>query len=147
ELVANIFHAIPSFSFGLSGTSATSSISVGGSNLGFATQAFSRNTQSKAADETYESTRASFLGTCDRRDEDWRLQADLAAKEIEQIDKQELVADIRINIAEKELHNHNLQVDHAKEIEEFLREKYTDQELYGHLQGELFALHNQCYQL
>ncbi len=38
-----------------------------------------------------------------RREQDWTLQANLAAKEIIQLDKQITSADIRIQVAEKEL--------------------------------------------
>ena len=58
------------------------------------------------------------------------LQEELAAKELDQIDKQIAAAEIRRAIAEQELENHELQIENAKAVDEFLRDKYTNQELY-----------------
>lgn len=82
-----------------------------------------------------------------RRADDWKYQADLANREIAQIDKQILAAQIREQIAEKELDNHEQQLENARQVDEFLRSKYTQQELYGWMVGELSTVYFQCYQL
>lgn len=88
-----------------------------------------------------------------RREQDWTLQANLAAKEIIQLDKQITSADIRIQVAEKELENHKQQIENAKEVELFLngklitKPKFTNQELYQWMKEQLFAVYKQSYNL
>jgi hypothetical protein len=82
-----------------------------------------------------------------RRSTEWKYQADLARKELAQIDKQILAAQIREQIAEKELDNHERQIENAQQVDEFLRTKYTQEELYGWMVGELSTIYFQCYQL
>ena len=55
--------------------------------------------------------------------------------------------DPRSQIAEQELENHDLQVENAREVEEFMRDKYTNQELYGWMVGQISAIYFQSYQL
>ena len=54
-----------------------------------------------------------------RREQDWAFQSNLAAGEITQIFKQLRAAQIREAIAEQELKNHQQQIKHAQEIEQF----------------------------
>jgi hypothetical protein len=82
-----------------------------------------------------------------RREQDWTLQANLAAKEIIQLDKQITSADIRIQVTEKELENHKKQIENAKEVELFLQGKFTNQELYQWMKEQLFAVYKQSYNL
>jgi hypothetical protein len=75
------------------------------------------------------------------------LAKELAAKELEQIDKQIEGAKIRIAVAEMELKNHDRQIDNATAIEEYLRDKYTSTELYNWMTTQISALFFQTYQL
>ena len=81
------------------------------------------------------------------REQEWALQNDLAAKEIMQIDKQLLASDIRIAITEQELKNHDKQIENTQMIQEFLQNKYTNEELYRWMQGEISTIFFQSYQL
>jgi hypothetical protein len=71
----------------------------------------------------------------------------LAAREIIQIDKQIAAAEIRKEIAQRELENHRQQLDQAREVEEFMRDKYTNQELYAWMVGQVAGVYFQTYQL
>jgi hypothetical protein len=82
-----------------------------------------------------------------RRANDWKLQQDLANKELAQIDKQILAAQIREQMAEQESVNYEQHIENARQVEEFLRNKYTQEELYGWMVGEISTLYFQCYQL
>jgi len=82
-----------------------------------------------------------------RRADDWKLQKESANKEIAQIDKQILAAQIREQIADQELDNHERQIENARQIEDFNRNKYTKEELYGWMIGEISSVYFQCYQL
>jgi peptidoglycan hydrolase-like protein with peptidoglycan-binding domain len=86
-------------------------------------------------------------GSYKRRQEEWDLQAELATKEIEQIDKQIAAAQIRLAITEKDLENHKLQIENSKSEEEYLKTKYTNQELYTWITSQISTIYFQSYQL
>jgi hypothetical protein len=82
-----------------------------------------------------------------RRQDDWDHQAELATKELEQVKQQILAAEARVAIAEKDLENHDLQIEHTEEVDDFMRDKFTNAELYDWMVGQLSALYFQSYQL
>ena len=56
-----------------------------------------------------------------RREQEWTLQANLAAREIVQLDKQITSADIRIQVAQKKLENHEQQIETPRRSRVFCR--------------------------
>jgi hypothetical protein len=89
----------------------------------------------------------STLANYGRRKDDWDFQARLAKKEIEQIQKQIDSAMLKKTIAEKELANHDRQITNSKAVDDFLRTKFTNQELYQFMVGQLSQTYFQSYQL
>jgi hypothetical protein len=83
----------------------------------------------------------------DRRDAEWHHQVDVFTIEIEQIERQILAAERRRDSAAHELDNTQRQIEQSREILDFLRDKFTSQQLYLHLQRESAALHRQMYEL
>src|SRR4029453_16868546 len=63
------------------------------------------------------------------------------------MDKQLLTQQIRINIANQEITNQQKQIDNAQEVEDFLQNKYTNQELYSWMEGQIRSLYYQAYTL
>jgi hypothetical protein len=124
-----------------------SSISFGGSNVGAAAQAIASGSRATANAKSYESARSATVASYDRRLKDWRFQADLAKKEIAQLDKQILAGEIRKQIAETDLENHEKQIAQAEEVEEFLKIKFTNQQLYDWMLSKLSSLYFQAYQM
>ena len=90
---------------------------------------------------------AGLLGSHQRRADEWQFLGDQAQKEIEQLDRSVLAAELRIAIAEKELDNHQLQIEQSRQVEEFLREKFTSDQLYSWMIGQISSLYFQSYQL
>jgi hypothetical protein len=82
-----------------------------------------------------------------RRAEDWKEQRRQAEKELAQVERQIAAARIRHDIAKTELRNHELQMRHSAEVTAWMQSKYTNQELYDWMVGQLSALHFQAYQL
>lgn len=83
----------------------------------------------------------------DRRFDDWQFQGRQAQLEQKAIDKQEAAAEIRVDIAEKELDNHDLQIAQAKIVREYLESRFTSQDLHHWLEGEISKLYFQAYKL
>ena len=56
-------------------------------------------------------------------------------------------ADLRVELAEKELENHATQLENAKSTDAFMRSKYTNQELYQWQVGQISGVYFQSYRL
>ncbi len=120
---------------------------VGGSKEGSALQAVSRAMGILATIANTTATLSSIMGGYVRRDEEWDLQEELAAKEEEQFDAQIAAADVRVAIAGQDLDNHDLQIENAKAADEFLRTKFTNRELYDWMVSQISSIYFQSYQL
>ncbi|MCP4407030.1 MAG: hypothetical protein GY807_04590 [Gammaproteobacteria bacterium] len=142
SIAASIAHLIPDFNAsGVPGTI------FGGSFIGNSLRGVAGSFSFVASERRHEGSKASIMGGFNRRQDDEGLQATLAEKELAQIDKQIAAADIRLAIAEQDLTNHKTQLDQAREVNDYMRSKFTNQELYGWMAGQLSALHYQAYQL
>ncbi len=89
----------------------------------------------------------SSIGSYARRAEDWDLQRQLAEKELPQIDKQIAAAEVRHQIAVQDLANQDQQIDNAQAEDDYLHTKFTNQELYDWMVGQLSTVYFQSYQL
>ncbi|GAL85663.1 hypothetical protein Aasi_1417 [Sporocytophaga myxococcoides] len=89
----------------------------------------------------------STVANYQRRYDDWKLQELLAEKELASIEKQIAAAEIRKEISESDLKNHDLQIENAKKTDEFMRSKYTNKELYDWMIGQISSVYYKSYQL
>jgi peptidoglycan hydrolase-like protein with peptidoglycan-binding domain len=100
-----------------------------------------------AEESTYQAGLSSRNAQYVMRAHEWTLQNNIAAREIMQIDKQILAAEIRTEMADLELRNHRKQMENAHDVEEFMRAKYTNQELFSWMVGQMSGVYFQAYQL
>lgn len=142
EVLAGILHALPNFNIPV-----PVPFTLGGSNAGSAAQAVARANQVVVGNRTFSSTNAGRKANFLRQLQDRVQQANTAGYEIKNIDKQILTQQIRINIAQQEITNQQKQSDNAQEMEEFLRNKYTNQDLYTWMEGQIRTLYHQAYNL
>src|SRR6185503_1797048 len=119
----------------------------GGENVGDSAEKFGLSLGQIAAVLNSSASMSATLGGYWRRFDEWKFQERVAAKELEQVEKQIAAADIRKAIAERELINHDLQIDNAKEVNEFLRNKFTNRELYDWMVSQIAAIYFQSYQV
>lgn len=122
-------------------------INFGGSNLGAASQAWAKFIQLDGSELSYASTSAGKKGGFTRALQDRIFQANAAGYELKQIDKQITAQEIRISIANQEIANQQKAIDNANEVEEFIKNKYTNEELYTWMRGSLRTLYHQVYDL
>lgn len=149
ELTAAIVHLVPNFDIGVSGTASSpvAKVKWGGQHLAGGLQSFANAMGIVSSILQNRSQRVATEGTFKRRNKEWDFQGNLAEKEIAQINKQITAAEIRRQIAEKDLKNHEKQITQSEEVETFLRAKYTNQELYQWMSGQISALYFQSYQM
>jgi len=144
ETIAGVLHLIPETK---GGAPTTAGVTFGGSNVASAVQAFGGAVSATAGIMSSGAALAATVGGYQRRMDDWAHQADLATKELEQVKKQIAAAEIRLAIANLEMENHDLQIDHAKAVDDVMHEKYTNDELYDWMVGQISAVYFQSYKL
>lgn len=121
--------------------------SMGGSFLGRVAQARAAKQQNFASNESFQANLASITAGHERRQQEWQHQVELAEKELEQIDKQIAAAQIRVAIAEQELSNHTQQIENAQAVHDFMKNKYTTNQLYSWMVSQISSIYFQSYQM
>jgi hypothetical protein len=156
EIVAGISEGLgavaallPQFSAGTSGaySSPVTLQTYGGEQLHRAASSAAAAARSSGAVLSMTAAGALTQAGYDRRSEEWNLQITLAQKELDQIERQIVAAQIQEDIAQNELDNQQLQIDNAKAVTDYLTGKYTNQQLFGWMQGQLSSLYFQAYKL
>jgi receptor-binding and translocation channel-forming TcA subunit of Tc toxin/ABC toxin-like protein/neuraminidase-like protein/putative peptidoglycan binding protein len=144
DLIANTLFFVPDVKVG---GPFTIGATMGGQFFGNAIRAYSASLGELASIKNATGSLASTYGGYQRRFDDWKLQERLAAKEIEQIDRQLAAAQIRLAVAEQDLKNHDLQTENAQAVDEVMRNKFTNRELYDWMVGQVSTIYFQSYQL
>ena len=140
---------IPDFLGGASGFGGSPELSVkiGGRHIGESAESAVRTLQAIATALDKGANLASTIGSYERRKDDWDFQGRLANFEKEQIRFQINSSEIREAIAEKELENQELQIENAKTVEDYLRNKFTNEQLYNWMITQISTVYFQAYQL
>ncbi len=147
ETLAGFMGLIPQFTADGKPLGVGAGTGFGGRQLGWYAGAVAKMFATASQVNSLAASKAAKMSGYIRREQDWTLQANLASREIIQLDKQITSADIRIQITEKELENHQQQIDNTKEVELFLKNKFTNQELYQWMKEQLFSVYKQSYNL
>ena len=147
ETLASVFHALPTMTAAGHPLGVGLDVMWGFPNLANATSAVARGLRIEADHLSYKSSSAARKAGFLRQLQDRVQQANAAGYEIKNIDKQMLTQQIRINITQQEITNQQKQIDNAREAEEFLRDKYTNQDLYIWMDSQVRTLYHQAYNL
>ncbi|MBO9700909.1 MAG: hypothetical protein J7604_11920 [Sporocytophaga sp.] len=142
--IGGVLSAIPNLKIG---APTSMGVTWGGDNLGAMMNAISTYMGIFSAINNAQGSMAGTLGGYSRRMDDWQFQTSTAEKELEQIEKQIISTEIKLAIAEKEVLNQQLQIENSKEADEFMRSKFTNQQLYDWMIGQLSTVYFQSYQL
>ncbi len=145
EMLAGALAAIPQTKAGWSSWGPHAVFEIGGQQLAAAPQSYGKvlNLVASAlsASGTVSSLRAGFR----RRKDDWDFQAQQASLEIEHIDRQILAAQIRLDVVTRELANHKQQLANAQSVDDVMRTKFTNDQLYDWMVGQLSFVYRLAY--
>ena len=144
---ASVSFAAPTTEVGSSGQGPHAVSAFGGTNMGHLLQAFSHYMGMLASIDQAEAVSSKMKVDLDLRWEDFDFQKRQADDEIKQIQKQIEAANVALTIANKELENHETQMDDARAVESLLRSKYTNQERYQWMIDQLSETYFQSYKL
>jgi hypothetical protein len=149
ETLAGIAHEVPDFTAGASGFGGSPHVTVkyGGQNIGESLRAAATALRGTAGVLHSSAALSSTVAGFERRAEEWQNQLNISSKELEQIDVQILGAQIRLDIANTDKDNQQLQIDNAKEADDFMHSKFTNEELYAWMIGKISTTYFQSYQL
>lgn len=139
---------IPQFVIGASGLgSPVATASTGGQHMAAAAD---HATKMLSAIVGASDKAASILLTksgYDRREDEWNFQKNLTDKELEQIEVQLSGANLRLEIANKDVANQQLQIDQATETDDFMHSKFTNEELFNWMSTQVSNTYFKSYQL
>ncbi len=147
ETTVGIMSIIPDTQGNVEPVGIGASISFGGVQLSSALAAAARGIQTASSELSFQSSNAARKAGFTRQLQDRIQQANLAGREIKQIDKQIIAQKIRIQMAEQELENQQQQIDNSTEVRDYLKTKYTNEQLYKWMEGELKSLFYQSYKM
>jgi len=147
EALAGLLHAMPTFHTAAHPMGVGADVQWGFPNMANATSAQARVVRIDADRLAHESGRAGRKAGHKRQLWERTHQANQAGYELKNIDKQILTQKIRYSIASRELQNQERQLENALEVEDFLTNKYTNEELYSWMEGSLRGLYRQVYTL
>ena len=146
ELASKIAYAIPEIQSGGAGISSPFvTLQLGGQMFGSISSAVAATVQKIADKSEVEAELAEAQAEYQRRRAEWQQELDVLAKEKAQLDKQVAGVNLKLEIANKELQRHDLEVESAARMQEFLRQKFTNEELYGWMLSQLASVHFQVY--
>lgn len=147
EMAASAAYFMPEFGtwnapFGLG-----VNVVFGGSAIGSSLTAAAKGANALASSRLNDAQRAGKLASYIRRGEDWAFQANSVSRSLVELDKQITSAQIQLQVAEKELENHKTSIENSGDVERFLKDKFSNQELYQWMKDEIFSVYKQSYNL
>ncbi|KAK6529744.1 putative Insecticidal toxin complex protein TccB2 [Arthrobotrys megalospora] len=147
ETLAGILHLIPDFDVEVKPFGIGTGIKWGGNFLGGSTGAVARGLQIYATILNNASTNAGRKANFLRALHDRVFQANNSGHELKNIDSQIATQRLRVSTAEQEITNQQTTLDQLTQVEQFLRTKYTNQELYAWMESRTRSLYNSAYNL
>jgi hypothetical protein len=118
---------------------------VGGSSLATVAQIAGEIAQIGATWEQDQAGMAFRYASYERRADEFLLQCNLAAHEVMQIGHQILTSLIAEQIAHHDYLSVQQQIKDAQEVDQFLHDKFSNEDLYLWMQGEISRLYYQYY--
>ncbi len=147
SLMAAMSSSLPDSIFGSVGISPTFLFKTGGSSFAAASSYAGQALNIASSIFAHRGSSFATKGGYHHRHDDWMFQANMALNEIVQIDKQIQAAQIRETIARHERDNLRRQITNAAEIEQELRSKFTNVELYDWMARQVSTILFQSYQM
>lgn len=146
RIAAPILALIPQFHGHVTPLGVGAAVGFGGQQLSKAAKGASDITKQIADVFASSAERASRMGGYYRRAEDYVLQANIATSELASYGRQIIGALIREQITKKDYLNHLKQIEQSQQVMDFYRDKFTNEELYTWMQGEISKIYFSSYQ-
>jgi hypothetical protein len=119
----------------------------GGMNFGAAVQMAGATFSGIANAHNQGSSLAATIAQYERRAEDWQLQLKMAQDDVALITQQITASNIYVDIATSELKAHQKSIEQANEVEDFFKNKFSNQDLYQWMVSRLSVLYFQTFKI
>jgi hypothetical protein len=143
--IFSVLGMLPNFGIALEFWGLGGTLTFGGTTLSSVGHIISASLNNQAYQEESQGASESKTSSYSRRADDWMLQYNLAAHELMQNGRQILTSLIAEQIAHHEVQNIQQQVQNAIEVDQFLHDKFTNEELHLWMQGEISRLYYEYY--
>jgi len=124
---------------------APTAMKFGGSQLGAAGRSVAEGLNAIAGFNEMAASAAGIEASNQRRDQEWKHQAETARRDILQVDKQITAANFRKEIAEEAQKVHEKTIVQAEEVFNFLRDKFSCYDRYTFLSKRLRELYRVAF--
>jgi hypothetical protein len=152
--VATVFSTIAggvrgasSIAYALPNVGSPFAMTYGGKQIGAALEGAAAVLEIGATLSNFAAQLSLTLAGYERRAEEWQFQANLAQFDQKQIEDQIAANDIRKQISEQELLIHNETITQNEEMDLFLKNKFTNEELYQWMVSRISTIYFQTYSL
>lgn len=149
DLAAKVAYAIPEFQAGSAGgfSSPFVTVQMGGQMFGDIASAVAESMFKIMNRHSTEAEMAGAQAEYQLRQAELMRQGELLLKEKERVQKQIGEVQLKLEINQAELRRHELAVEQARKVADHLRDKFTNEELYGWMLGQVSGSHFQAYKL
>jgi hypothetical protein len=156
EALGSVLALIPQFKGHAQPMGCGATVDFGGQHLHSMASGLAAISRAIAEEYSFEANKAAKLGSYSRRELEWTFQSNSARAEINQILKQIRGSQIREAVAKKEYDNHQVQMQNAQQVVDFLggnqigggfQIKETTAGFYAWMKREAKALYAKAFQL
>ncbi|PSL45404.1 hypothetical protein CLV51_104106 [Chitinophaga niastensis] len=145
KLATPILAFIPQFDAHATPLGVGAKVGFGGVQLSKAAAYGSDLSKQVAGAFTSSAERASKMAGYYRRAEDYVFQANLAGSDLMQYGRQIISSLIREQITKKEYDNQIKQIEQSQQVTDYLSNKFTQEDLYTWMQGQISKTYYDCY--
>lgn len=147
KIAAPILGLIPQFGAAAKPMGVGAEIGFGGIQLSSAANFGSQGAEMISNAFKGSAERAAKMGAYYRRAEDYVLQANVATAELEHHGRQIVSALLREQIVKGEYENQLNLIDNSHAVDDYLHEKFTNEELYTWMHGQLSQIYYDSYKI
>ncbi|MGB9454926.1 MAG: hypothetical protein WCB12_02720 [Bryobacteraceae bacterium] len=147
---AAIAHLIPSLDAGATGAggSPTAKVKFGGHNAGFSASSVAKALERVASNLKLQAEAAAAKGALEARQAAWQREIKLAQDELTEIDTTKTaIVVLKVAMAQSQLDDFDAKTQDAQNVAQFLLTKFTNQQLYDWMVGQISGVYFQSYQL
>ncbi|MDX2019474.1 MAG: neuraminidase-like domain-containing protein [Deltaproteobacteria bacterium] len=147
DLVSKVLYAIPDFQTGAAGgfSSPFATVQLGGQMFGDISAAFATSLEKVMSRNETEAEMAATMAEYQRRREEWQHELELLGKDKAKIEKKLAETQLKFEISAAELRRQEVELENARKVERHLRDKFTNEQLYGWMLGQVSTAYFQAY--
>lgn len=147
NIVSSVLNVASSIGYAVPQVGSPFAMTYGGKQFGAVLQAAAAAAQIGSEISSYVGQRALTMATYERRAQEWQLQLTLAQRDVEGITAQLDAARKQVAAAQQEMAINTREIAQNQQLDQFLRSKFSNRQLYQWMAGRLSALHYQTYLL